>query len=150
MPQIVYSDIISLIIDKIIRFLSLSGQDIIKEKNKKIEKLLFIRYNNFIDTLKIKFIFFFIISFIFLGSFWFYISCFCFIYKNTQVYLIKDTLISFGLSMISPFPFYTLSACFGISALRDKNKDKSYRYKFIIDLLNHYKNYFFLNFRILI
>ena len=37
-PQIIYSNIISFIIDKIIRFLSLSQGDVIEEKNKQIKE----------------------------------------------------------------------------------------------------------------
>ena len=46
----------------------------------------------------IKFILYFIISFIFLMIFWYYLSMFGAIYSKTQFLLIKDTLISFGLS----------------------------------------------------
>ena len=47
------------------------------------------------DTLMIKFVIYFIISFLFLLFFWYYISMFGVIYRNTQFHLIKDTLISF-------------------------------------------------------
>ena len=45
--------------------------------------------------LQIKFLYFFIFSFLFLLIFWYYITCFCAVYKNTQYHLIKDTLIGF-------------------------------------------------------
>ena len=48
-----------------------------------------------IKCLLYKFIIFFFISFIFLFFFWYYLACFCAIYKNTQLHLIKDTIISF-------------------------------------------------------
>ena len=50
--------------------------------------------------------------------FWYFISCFCAVYKNTQLILIKNTLISFGLSMIYPFGLNLLPGFFRIPALR--------------------------------
>ena len=49
---------------------------------------------------------FFIISFIILVFFWFYEICFCGVYVNTQLHLIKDSVISFGLSLVYPFSIY--------------------------------------------
>ena len=69
------------------------------------------------------------ISFLFLAFFWLYLSCFGVIYKNTQVYLLKDTLISFGLSLIYPFFIYLLPGVFRILSLRDKNSKKECLYK---------------------
>ena len=51
------------------------------------------------------------------------------IYKNTQLYLIKDTLISFGLSLLYPFGVYLLPGFFRIPALTAENKDKKYLYQ---------------------
>ena len=61
--------------------------------------------------------------------FWYFISCFCSVYKNTQIILIKDTLISFGLSMLYPFGLNLLPGLFRIPALKDINKNKKYLYK---------------------
>ena len=54
---------------------------------------------NLKNCLLIKFIIFFIFSFILLLFFWYFIACFCAVYTNTQMILIRDTLISFGISM---------------------------------------------------
>ena len=79
--------------------------------------------------LKIKFTLIFILTFLFLILFWYYISCFGAIYKNTQIHLIKDTLISFGLSQIYPFGLCLLPCIFRIPSLSSKNKNKTYFYK---------------------
>ena len=125
-PQIIYSNIISFIIDKIIRFLSLSQDDAIEEKIKIKREKKNKNFLKFFRKLLIKYIFFFIISFLFLCFFWFYISCFCFVYKNTQIYLIKDTIFSFGLSLIFPFIFYLLSSVFRIYSLKNRNRNIFY------------------------
>ena len=52
------------------------------------------------------------------------------IYKNTQIHLLKDTLISFGLGLVTPFGIDLLPGFFRIPALRAKNKDKMCFYKF--------------------
>ena len=72
----------------------------------------------------IKSILFFIISSIFLLIFWFYISIFCYIYENTQIHLLTDTLISFGLSLLYPFVIYIFPGIFRIPALSRKKKNE--------------------------
>ena len=61
--------------------------------------------------------------------FWYFISCFCAVYKNTQIILIKDTLVSFALSMVYPFGLNLLPGMFRLPALRSKNKNKKCLYK---------------------
>ena len=130
LPQIIYSSLISMLLNNILKFLSLSNDDICNLKQRKsktdIEKI----GKDLFEKLKAKFVVYFIIGFIFLFFFWYYISMFCAIYRNTQIHLIKDTLISFGLSFIYPFGFYLLPGIFRISALSNPNKNKKYLYQF--------------------
>ena len=129
-PQILYSTAISAIINIILKTLSLSEKNILEikkeidyakvvEKSQKIEKCIII-----------KFIIFFILSFSFMIFFWYFISCFCAVYTNTQIILIKDTLISFGLSMIYPFGINLIPGIFRIWSLSAEKKDKKCLYKF--------------------
>ena len=69
-----------------------------------------------------KFILFFIISFLFLLLFWYYLGCFGAVYKKSQIHLIKDTLISFGLSLIYPLLLNLLPGIIRIPSLRKGNK----------------------------
>ncbi len=55
---------------------------------------------------------------------------FCAIYKNTQIHLLSDTLLSFGLSLISPFIIYLAPGIFRIPALSAPNKNRKCLYKF--------------------
>ena len=80
--------------------------------------------------LSIKFVLYFIISFIFLLFFWYYISMFGAIYRNTQFHLLKDTLVSFGLSLLYPFGIYLIPGFFRIPSLADPKKKKECLYKF--------------------
>ena len=77
-----------------------------------------------IKTLKVKFALFFIFAFILLLLFSYYITCFCGIYANTQIHLIKDSLISFGLSLIYPFGLCLIPGIFRIPSLHAKKKIK--------------------------
>jgi len=70
------------------------------------------------------------LTFLLLLFFMYYISCFCCIYENTQFHLIKDSIISFALSLIYPFGIYLFPGIFRIPALRAEKKDKQYLYKF--------------------
>jgi len=122
LSQIIYSSLISLFINTILRILALSNNEILGFKKNKDKKKLDERKNNLKNNLEIKFILYFILSFIFLIFFWYYISMFGAIYKNTQYHLLKDTLISFGLSLIYPLGIYLLPGIFRIPALSNKNK----------------------------
>ena len=126
-PQIIYSGIISSFIDIIIKYFSLSQKFVIDEKNKKNGDNKELKYKKIINNLRKRFIFFYIFSFLFLLFSWYYVSCFCAVYKNTQIHLIKDVLIGFGLSLIFPFISYSISGLFRICGLRYKKK---YIYKF--------------------
>ena len=128
-PKILYSTIISSIINIILKSLSLSENNILELKEitnyeKKLKKSEEIKY-----SLKIKFFIFYILSFLIMGFLWYFISCFCAVYKNTQIILIKDSIISFCLSMIYPFGLNLIPGFLRIPALRAKNKNKICLYK---------------------
>ena len=130
-PKILYSTIISSVINLVINVLSLTEKSIIDYKRNLKNKIdINERKVEFIKCLKIKIILYFILNFIFLILFWYYISCFCLVYKNTQIHLIKDTTISFCLGLLYPFGLCILPAIFRIPSLKAKNKDKKIMYKF--------------------
>jgi len=124
-PQILYSSLISGFINALIRMLALSEGNFIEFKKIKIEneKELRKKADEILNKLKIKFVLLFIIILIFLVLFWFYLACFCAVYKNTQIHLIKDTLISFGTSMLYPLGIYLLPGIFRIFALRGNDRE---------------------------
>ena len=132
LPQIIYSYLISYIFDFLLNLLALSEDDIIEFK--KIEKIVNInkKVKELKNRLNIKFYLYFIISMLFLLCFWYYLSIFCAVYRNTQYHLIKDTVISFGLSLVTPLGLYLLPGIFRIPSLTDKKikNDYLYLYKF--------------------
>ena len=131
-PNIFYSSIITSIINIIIKYLSLSEKSILELK--KEEKNPTKKKSETINYLKTKFIIFFVLIFIFLIFFWYYLSCFCAIYKNTQIHMIKDSSISFGLSMVYPFLLNLIPGIFRIPSLINK-KECMYSISKIIQLI---------------
>ena len=129
-PQIIYSSLISIVMNSLLRILSLSENDILSIKQIKSIKSSTRKANEVKAHLSIKFIIFFIVSFILTISCLYFISCFCAVYSNTQVVLIKDSMISFCLSMLYPFGLNIIPGIFRILALRAKKEDKICLYKF--------------------
>ena len=131
-PQILYSSIISSVINILLKQLSLSEKNILEIKQ--------LENNNNIDNeekirkiesyLKVKLILFFVFSFLLMTFFWYFLSCFCAVYINTQSILIKDTFISFATSMLYPFGLYLLPGIFRIPSLKNESRSNKCLYKF--------------------
>ena len=130
LPIAIYSFLISTILNLPMALLGLSSDKIIYFKQYQRDKNIKKNGNKLISSIKIKVSIYFIISFIFLLFFWYYISIFCIIYKNTQYHLLKDTLISFGFSMLYPFGLYLLPGFFRIPSLSNPKKKRVCLYNF--------------------
>ena len=137
LPQILYSSVISSLIDIILNKLTISEEQILEMKKEKDVEKCKQKANKIKNTLKLKLIIFLIFSSILMLFFWYFISCFCAVYVNTQHILIEDTFISFGTSMLYPFGLKIIPAIFRIPALRAPKKDKKYLYKISL-LLNKF------------
>ena len=127
-PQILYSTIVSAFINFILKKLSLSEENILEIKRESNEEKAKKKSKKIENCLRIKFIVFFSLSILFMFFFWYFITCFCAVYKNTQMILIKDTLISFGISMLYPFGINLIPGILRIIALRAKT-DRKLLYK---------------------
>ena len=129
-PQILYSTLISTFINMLVKTLSLSQKNIIELKSQKLSLNFKSKKNNLLKCLYIKFTTFFVLSFLLLLFFWYYLGCFCAVYKNSQKHLINDTIISFLLSQLYPIFLNLLPGLFRIPSLKDVNKNKEGLYKF--------------------
>ena len=130
LPEIIYSSIISAVIDTILKLLCLSESKILSLKELKKVKETQKRIKDAKTYLRIKFIFFFLVGFLLSIFYCYFMSCFCVVYKNTQIILLKDSFISYGLSLLYPFGLCLIPGIFRIFALRTENKDKISIYKF--------------------
>ena len=110
--------------------LSLSEKQILELK--KCETKIFAKKKAYylVKKLDIKFTIFYIISFSLLLFFWYYVGCFCCVYKNTQMQVFRDSMISFCISMIYPVFLCMIPCTLRLVALRDKLERKKYMYKF--------------------
>jgi hypothetical protein len=126
---ILYSTLVTSVINIILRTLSLSEKNILDFKKIPDSKLRLERSKKLVSFLKTKFIIFYALSLLFMLFFWYFISCFCAVYINTQIILIEDTFFSFCLSMVYPFGINIFPGILRISALRATKKDKELLYK---------------------
>ena len=122
LPQIVYSFIISSLFCFILEILGLTEGPILVLKQIKAKIQFNRKISGLLKRIKIKFCIYFIISSVFLLFFWYYLSMFCAIYINTQIHLIKDTLLSFVISFIEPFGIYLIPGLFRIPSLANQKK----------------------------
>ena len=131
-PQILYSTIISKFIDSFIRNFALTQDNIVELKQDKEKEIKYLKqkHKKLLQVLKWKFILFFILTFIVLIFLWYYITCFCGIYINTQIHLIKDSIISLITSLLIPFGIYIIPGIFRISALRAEKPTRKFLYNF--------------------
>ena len=131
LPQIIYSTIISGVFITIINYLSLTEKNIleIKSAKEKKDKNIMEIVSKVKRCISIKNILFFVFNFLGLTCFWYYLGCFCAVYKNTQIPLIKDTIFSFILSLLFPFALCLLPGILRIPALNAQKQDKECKYK---------------------
>ena len=103
LPQMLFVLIANHIIEVYLCYLSMTDSSIysIKELSKKPNNGK--QIIDIIDCMKIKLIIFFISCFILLLLFWYFISAFCAVYKNTQYIFVRDSALSFVTSLSDPF-----------------------------------------------
>ena len=130
LPEIIYSAIITAVLNTIITTLGLCQDNIIKIKKSSEEKKDE-TIKEELNKILVKIILFFIITYILLFSFWIYLGCFCAVYKNTQLHLLKEVSSSFASSLIAPFFANLIPGIFRIPSL-NKDKKRSCLYKFSI------------------
>ena len=134
-PQIIYSTLISVIINKIMKLLALSESDILKMREEKnIEKALEQSKKTY-SCLQIKLNIFNIVCLLFMIFFWYYISCFCSAYKNTKIILIEDTFFSFTITLFYPIILNLLPGLFRIPSLKSNKKIGLYKISNYIALI---------------
>ena len=123
-PNIIFSSIITFIFSYTLDSLAFSGEYILIFKNEKITESLANTINNAKKLwifLQLKFLYFFIISFLFCLICWYYITCFCAVYKNTQYHLLTDTIISFVICLLNPFILKLIPSILRIYGIKHKN-----------------------------
>ena len=127
-PKVLYSTLISSVMTYILKILSLSQNDLIKIKKESDRSKAKKMAADSKKCLTIKLYIFFIIGVCLIIFCWYYTTAFAAVYPNIQMHLIKDILISFGISMIYPFVINIMPGLFRIPSLKAKNKDQKCLY----------------------
>ena len=123
LAQMIYSTIISQILQIFINYLTMTDihyyqiKESLKEKKTNIKQFKFI-----IKCIKYKIIIFYCFAFLLFLFFWYLISAFCAVYENTQKIFITDSISSFIMGLIYPFALYLAPAGLRIISLKAKEK----------------------------
>ena len=133
--NIIYTTLISSFIQLIIKALALSNNSIMELKDYKTRNKMMKESIKLFKKLNIRLYCFFGISFLLLLFFWYFISSFCAIFKNSQLFLIENSLCSFGLTLIYPFGLYLLPGIFRINSLSSENKKCMYSFGRILSFI---------------
>ena len=128
-PYIIISAVVSTaVLRLILETLVLTERSIVKlKKQNSYEEALNMK-SVLMKNINIKFAIFFIVNFILLVAFWYYLTCFNAVYNNTQIYLIENTFISFGISLFFPVFYNIIPTCLRKCALSSENKDSDCLY----------------------
>ena len=121
-PNTIYSSILSSIFLILLKFMALTHNSVrtlrkMNNVDKAEEKSKCI-----LRCIKIRIAMYYLLSFIFLIVFGFYVLCFCNVFENTQIELVKSTLTSWLISILYPFIICFLTSIVRALALLMKNK----------------------------
>jgi hypothetical protein len=131
-PQIIYSTIVSQIIEVFLCYLSMTDTLIYEIKDLAIEPKNINVIKQTFDRINRKLIIYWIITFICFLVYWYIVAVFCAVYENTQIIFIKDSLISSVTGFIYPFILYIFPASFRKCSIRCKNNKCLYKFSEII------------------
>ena len=109
LPQLLFVLISNHLIEVYLCYLSMTDASIYEIKGLSKKPNNGKKIIDVIDCMKAKLIAFFISTFILFLAFWYFISAFCAVYKNTQEIFIRDSSISFVTSLLDPFVIYGLT-----------------------------------------
>ena len=126
-PQIIYSTIISQLIEIFLCYLSLTDKYFYQIKN--FRRISRYQLKRIIKFIQIKLILFFIFCSLIFIFYWYLITCFFTVYQNTQIAFIKDSILSFVLGIFTPFGIYLIPTLFRIIALKAVKSNYIYLYK---------------------
>ena len=133
--KILIAFIISYIISSIIKYFFVSTRDILKIKYETNVEIASDKVEELKKCIVIKYTSFFIVDIVFVIFFWYYLSSFCAVYKNSQICLIINTTICFSLSFLYPLIINLVPGIFRIISLKNKNNKLFFKISKIIQFL---------------
>ena len=133
--NIIMSSICCLIMNFIVRLISLNERDIQKitsENNPETRTVLAEKCRR---CLKIKLNILFIISAILIGICWYYVAAFCAVFKNSQLNYFINVLAAFILCNIWPFVTSLTAPIFRIPSIKSGKAECKYKFSQLISYL---------------
>ena len=125
-PQILYSTILSQILEIFLCYLSMTDKYIYKIKNSQPNsKQIMILFR----CINYKLIIFFTFTFLLFCFYWYIVSSFCAVYQNTQIIFIKDSLSSFLLGIIYSLFIYLIPSGFRLCSIKSVKMKYKWLYK---------------------
>ena len=110
--------------------LVLTDKSILKVKKQNTKESAIKMKIKVLKCVNIKYVIFFVLNLILLIFFWIYLTCFNGKYENTQIYLIENTFISFGFSLLYPFIINIIPSFLRAYSLDGNKNDRKYIYTF--------------------
>ena len=130
LPFACYSALIcTLILRIMLETLIITEKNFLDVKIQKNKVLAVMQKGKSMKCIMIKYIIFFILCAILLTFFWIYLTCFSALYKNTQIHLIKNTFISFGISSVYPFVINVIPTILRYDAFNSVSKEENIKLK---------------------
>ena len=124
LPRIILSFAISHIINIILRICFLSERELYSIEKQKTLLEAKRKSKTVLCCFTIKYFIFFAFSMLYLILSWYYLSSFCAIYQNSQIFLLLNTIISYGISLVYPFIINLIPGILRIYSLNDTNRNK--------------------------
>ena len=121
-PYVIISFIICYILDKIIRFVSLSDNNIYSINKEELFNNAKIKANHVIKIIFIKYICFYSLAIVSIIFFGYYLSSFGAVYQNTQIILVRNAFISYVISLLFPFIIIILPSILRRHSLKDSTR----------------------------
>ena len=130
-PKILISAVASIVILRImLETLILTDRNVLEVKRQLTKNQAETMKLHLLKCINIKYTIFFVINFLLLILFWFYLTCLNDTYENTQIYLIENTFISFGISLFYPFIWNIIPSLLRNSVLDRQKQDRQCIYSF--------------------
>ena len=123
LPYIVVTFVISHFITIFIKLIFLTDSNIIEIKKQKDFMLAEEAVSTTRKKIILKYIIFYIIGISFHLFFWYFLSSFSNVYKNTQVFVLENALLAYIISLIYPFIFNIIPCILRICSLSGKAKN---------------------------
>ena len=135
LPKITISFVASYYATSLIKFIFLSERNIFEIRKQDKSSLAYSIAEKEKKNLIIKYNLFFALGLIFLVFFWMLLSSFGAVYPNTQMFIFKNSLVSFSMSLIYPEIISIFPCIFRIYSLHSSNKEYLYKISNFLQIL---------------